>query len=156
MQVALIIGAVCIIVGLAAYATILILQLRQQNRKQKAIATQKAETIKAKQTSVLGDIRYIAAAMIEERCELSEGVMRIVKLFESISLLELVEPKYPQLFAHYACIATHPIMEQRKALSKQQRMKLDLERMKSEATYEQGIIEEVKKIQHFDLAKMAH
>lgn len=156
MQVALIIGAVFTIVGLAAYATKLILQLRQQNQKQQAIEAQKAEAMKVKQASVLDDIRYISKAMIEERCELSEGVVRIAKLFESISLLELVEPRYPQLFAHFACIASHPIMEQRKALSKQQRMKLDLERMKSEATYESGVLEEVSKIQHIDLTKLAH
>ena len=156
MQVALIFGAVFIIVGLAAYATKLILQLRQQNRKQLAIEVQQAEANKAKQASVLEDIRYISTAMIEDRCELSEGVVRIAKLFESISLLERVEPRYPQLFAHFACIASHPIMEQRKALSKQQRMKLDIERMKSEATYGSGILEEVSKIQHIDLTKIAH
>ncbi|WP_229660114.1 DUF2489 domain-containing protein, partial [Tersicoccus solisilvae] len=86
MQFILISLAMLIIIGLSAYATVLLLRLRRQTQaREQTMAEQKA-AMEAKQASLLADIRYIAAAMTEERCELSEGVVRIVKLFDLLSL----------------------------------------------------------------------
>lgn len=82
--------------------------------------------------------------MIEDRCEISEGVVRIGRLFEILSLSERVAPDYPSLFKHFELIKNHPIMDARQALPKQERMKLDLIRMKSEAALEQGISDDAK------------
>lgn len=100
MQFILITLAMLIIIGLSAYATLLLLRLRKQTQaREQAMAEQKA-VMEAKQASLLADIRYIAAAMTEERCELSEGVVRIVKLFDLLSLTERVSGDYPDVFMH--------------------------------------------------------
>ncbi|ASJ98410.1 MULTISPECIES: DUF2489 domain-containing protein [Shewanella] len=139
----LIIGAL-IILGLGGYALHLLLKLKKQTQQQAAqLAAQQAAS-EAREKELLGNIHYIAAAMLEERCELSEGVMRIGKLFEILGQSEQVQHQYPAFFKHFDIIKTHPIMEQRKALEKQQRMKLDFERMKSEAALEVEITEEAK------------
>ncbi|MCG9697993.1 DUF2489 domain-containing protein [Shewanella sp. Isolate11] len=141
----IILGAI-IIVALAAYATHLLLKLKQQTKQQQAkIAAQQAAQL-VHENELLGNIHYIAAAMLEERCELSEGVMRIGKLFDILGKTAEVSAHYPALFKHFDVIKTHPIMEQRKALEKQQRMKLDLARMKSEAALEADINQEVQQI----------
>lgn len=145
----LIILAVIIVVVLASYAAYLLLQLR---RKQQGVAAAKQaqlDAAKAKKQQILTDIRYIAQAMLEERCEVSEGVVRIARLFDLISLTDLVKPKYPALFSHYDVIASHPIMEERKKLKKQERMKLDLARMKSENQHQLTILEEAKQLSQF-------
>jgi len=144
-----------IIVALSSYATFLILKLKQQKKRQQAEQAEREVTANAKRAQVLDDIRYIATAMIEDRCEISEGVVRIGRLFEILSLSERVAPDYPSLFKHFELIKDHPIMDARQALPKQERMKLDLIRMKSEAALEQGISDDAKKLADYQ-AKAMH
>ncbi|GGP54423.1 hypothetical protein GCM10009347_21590 [Shewanella algicola] len=145
-----IIIALLIIIALAAYATHLLLTLKRRTEaNQKAQAERQAKAEERRQ-QILTDIRYIAAAMLEDRCELSEGVVRIGKLFDALSMSEQVAGDFPNLFVHYDIIRDHPIMDARKALPKQQRMKYDFERMKSEAELEQVILDEAKRIAEFD------
>ncbi|GGP47760.1 DUF2489 domain-containing protein [Shewanella saliphila] len=145
-----IIIALLIIIALAAYATHLLLTLKRRTEaNQKAQAERQAKAEERRQ-QILTDIRYIAAAMLEDRCELSEGVVRIGKLFDALSMSEQVAGDFPNLFVHYDIIRDHPIMDARKTLPKQQRMKYDLERMKSEAELEQVILDEAKRIAEFD------
>lgn len=146
MSTAIIILGFFIIVALSSYATFLILKLKQQKKRQQAEQAEREVTANAKRAQVLDDIRYIATAMIEDRCEISEGVVRIGRLFEILSLSERVAPEFPALFQHFELIKDHPIMEARQALPKQERMKLDLIRMKSEAALEQGISDDAKKL----------
>ncbi len=141
----LIFGAI-IILGLTAYACYLLIKLREQKKQQQTLLTAQQAALRQRENEQLSNIHYIATAILEERCELSEGVMRIGKLFELIGKATEVRPSYPALFQHFDVIKTHPIMEQRKSLEKQQRMKLDLERMKSETALETNIHQEIQQI----------
>lgn len=151
MSTAFIILGGIILVGLSGYATYLLLQLKQQRQRQQAELAEREAKANAKRAQVLGDIRYIATAMLEDRCEMSEGVLRIGRLFEMLSLSERVAPEFPMLFKHFELIKAHPIMEARQALPKPQRMKLDFARMKSEAELAHGINDEMKKLAHYQL-----
>lgn len=146
MSTAIVILGFFIIVALSSYATYLLLKLQRQKKRQQAALVEREAVANAKRAQVLDDIRYIATAMIEDRCEISEGVIRIGRLFEILSLSERVAPEFPALFEHFELIKDHPIMEARQALPKQERMKLDLIRMKSEAALEQGISDDAKKL----------
>ncbi len=147
----LVIVALIIVAGLAAYATMLLIRLRKQTQaKQAAIAAQQ-QAVQERQQRVLDDIRYIALAMTEDRCEISEGVLRIAKLFEALALTERVEADFPATYEHYELIKNHPILEERQALPKQERMKLDFHRMKSEAALQDNILNEAKTLANFVL-----
>ncbi|MBB1268410.1 DUF2489 domain-containing protein [Shewanella sp. SR44-3] len=146
MPVYLLILAAAILIPLTAYAVYLLLKLKQQNQAKLQTEQVRQADAQAKRQQVIEDIRYIAAAMLEDRCELSEGVMRIGKLLEILSLSERVSSDYPALFLHYQRISSHPIMDARKALEKQARMKLDLQRMKSEVELEDAILAEADKL----------
>jgi len=143
---AIVILGFIVIVALSSYATYLLLKLQRQKKRQQAEQAEREAIASAKRAQVLDDIRYIATAMTEDRCEISEGVVRIGRLFEILSLSERVAPEFPALFQHFELIKDHPIMEARQALPKQERMKLDLIRMKSEAALEQGISDDAKKL----------
>ncbi|MGB0894398.1 MAG: DUF2489 domain-containing protein [Parashewanella sp.] len=156
MHLGLIITGLVIVFALASYAASLLLKLRKQNQQQAQAREKQLADAKQKKESILTDIRYIATAMLEDRCELSEGVVRIARLFEVLSLVELVQPKYPNLFKHFEVIKDHPIMEQRKALDKKQRMQLDLARMKSEAALEADITFELKDIAKLDISSITN
>ncbi|QIR15974.1 DUF2489 domain-containing protein [Shewanella aestuarii] len=153
MTTAIIVIGILIIIGLSAYATKLLLQVKRQTEKKLQAQAERDAKADEKRQQILTDIRYIATAMLEDRCELSEGVVRIGKLFDILSMTEQVTPLFPQLFTHYDVIKTHPIMEARQALPKQQRMKLDFARMRSEADLGEAILEEAKQIAEFKAAK---
>ncbi|MDO6620012.1 DUF2489 domain-containing protein [Shewanella sp. 6_MG-2023] len=144
-----IVVAVIIVLLLASYAGYLLLQVKKQQQASLAASKQRTIEARAKKQQVLDDIKYIATAMLEERCEPSEGVMRIAKLFDTLSMSEAMAVEFPHIFEHYACIKDHPIKDARSALPKQQRMKLDLARMKSEAKLEQSLLEDAKKLKQF-------
>ncbi|WP_372931133.1 DUF2489 domain-containing protein [Shewanella putrefaciens] len=151
MSTALIVLGFIIIVALSSYATFLLLKLKRQKQRQQVAHAEREVVANAKRAQILGDIRYIATAMIEDRCEISEGVVRIGRLFEILSLSERVAPEFPSLFQHFELIKGHPIMEARQALPKQERMKLDLIRMKSEAELAEGINDDAKKLSDYQL-----
>lgn len=111
MSTALIVLGFIIIVALSSYATFLLLKLKQQKQRQQVAHAEREVAANAKRAQILGDIRYIATAMIEDRCEISEGVVRIGRLFEILSLSERVAPEFPSLFQHFELIKGHPIME---------------------------------------------
>lgn len=150
MSTALIIIAIVIIIALGAYAASLLLKLKRQTVINQQALDERLAKAEERRQQVLTDIRYIATAMLEERCELSEGVMRIGKLFDALSMTEQVTPLFPQLFTHYNIIGSHPIMEARQTLPKQQRMKLDFARMRSEADLGEAILQEAKSIADFE------
>lgn len=141
----LLIGSL-VIIALATYAGFLLMKLRQQTQAQQAKLAEQQQAALQREQAITTDIHYIATAMLEERCELSEGVMRIGKLFAIANLAEQATADYPALFEHFALIESHPIMEARKALPKKQRMQLDLARMKSESALEARILQEAKQI----------
>lgn len=151
MSTALIVLGFIIIAALSSYATFLLLKLKRQKQRQQVAHAEREVAANAKRAQILGDIRYIATAMIEDRCEISEGVVRIGRLFEILSLSERVAPEFPSLFQHFELIKGHPIMEARQALPKQERMKLDLIRMKSEAELAEGINDDAKKLSDYQL-----
>ncbi|MCL1051969.1 DUF2489 domain-containing protein [Shewanella abyssi] len=154
MTTALIVIAFFIIVMLTTYATYLLTRVRKQSQAKVLKQQEQLATAKAKSEELLDSIRYIATAMLEDRCELSEGVMRIAKLFNLVGMSELVSEKYPATFRHFEVIKEHPIKESRTALSKKQRMKLDFARIKSEGELEAEILKEAKQLSEFDAATL--
>ena len=149
MTTTLIVIGFIIIAALTGYAIALLLKLRKQISQKKKHQQELADINQTRQDEHLNSIRYIATAMLEDRCELSEGVMRIAKLFSILSMSEQVEARYPAIFKHFSIIQDHPIMDKRKTLEKQQRMKLDFARMRSEAELETEILEEAKQLSSF-------
>ncbi|WP_299796981.1 DUF2489 domain-containing protein [uncultured Shewanella sp.] len=149
MTTALLVLGFIIITALATYATVLLLRLRKQTAQKLKRQQELDEINRARLDEHLDSIRYIATAMLEERCELSEGVMRIAKLFGILSMSEQVASQFPAIFKHFEVIEDHPIMAERKQLEKKQRMKLDFARMRSEAELEAAILEEAKQLVNF-------
>lgn len=138
-----------IIVALASYATILIIRVRQQHQLQLIQRQQAKQAAEKKALELEADIRYIAQAILDERCELSEGVMRIGKLLQLLSLSDALLDTCPKLLQHFSVIEHHPIKDKRHQLAKQQRMRFDLERIRSETALESEILQEARQLTQF-------
>jgi hypothetical protein len=132
--------AALIVVALASYAGYLLFLLRQKNQQLKL----KAAQVLQENTQSL---EIISRAMLEHQCELAEGVIRMVHLVRQRDDALVLQSRLSELFAFQEKIQHQPIGKARKHLSKQERMRFDVERMRLESTHQEAILEELKHFQ---------
>ena len=125
----LLLVAVCIIVGMIGYATYLLLALQKQKKALQQARRNRIHRIKE-------SIEIIAKAMLNDDCNLSEGVLRLKMLLEPVGMSIKNHVTMLQL---YEVVETMPTHEARKALKKNERMRLDLQRESAEAALEKNI-----------------
>lgn len=130
----LLIFGIAIIMAMGAYSLYLFAQLR----KQKQLFEQ---TKQARITRIKESIEIIARAMHSNECNHSEGVIRLRMLLEPLGQKRL--QGYPAMWALYEVVQDMPTHDERKALKKNERMKLDLARESKEVELEEQIKEEV-------------
>lgn len=125
----LLLVAVCIIVGMIGYATYLLLALQKQKKALQQARRNRINRIKE-------SIEIIAKAMLNDDCNLSEGVLRLKMLLEPVGMSIKNHVTMLQL---YEVVETMPTHEARNALKKNERMSLDLQRESAEAALEKNI-----------------
>ena len=125
----LLLVAVCIIVGMISYATYLLLALQKQKKALQQARRNRINRIKE-------SIEIIAKAMLNGDCNLSEGVLLLKMLLEPVGMSIKNHVTMLQL---YEVVETMPTHEARKALKKNERMRLDLQRESAEAALEKNI-----------------
>lgn len=130
----LLIFGIAIIIAMGAYSLYLFAQLR----KQKQLFEQAKQ---ARITRIKESIEIIARAMHSNECNHSEGVIRLRMLLEPLGQKRLQD--YPAMWALYEVVQDMPTHDERKALKKNERMKLDLARESKEVELEEQIKEEV-------------
>lgn len=139
----LVVGAI-IIVALGIYAGRLLYMLKAQHDKQEHVRQQRLANMQS-------SIQTIAFAMLQQQCDLSEGVIRICRLLEALPINPLpnFEFKYPATHKLFHLVKTYPSHEERAALSKQVRRKQDNERHQFESEFESEILKEAEKLRIF-------
>ena len=125
----LLLVAVCIIVGMIGYATYLLLALQKQKKALQQARRNRINRIKE-------SIEIIAKAMLNDDCNLSEGVLRLKMLLEPVGMSIKNHVTMLQL---YEVVETMPTHEARNALKKNERMCLDLQRESAGAALEKNI-----------------
>lgn len=125
----LLLVSVCIIVGMIGYATYLLLALQKQKKALQQARRNRINRIKE-------SIEIIAKAMLNDDCNLSEGVLRLKMLLEPVGMSIKNHVTMLQL---YEVVETMPTHEARNALKKNERMRLDLQRESAEAALEKNI-----------------
>lgn len=125
----LLLVAVCIIVGMIGYATYLLLALQKQKKALQQARRNRINRIKE-------SIEIIAKAMLNDDCNLSEGVLRLKMLLEPVGMSIKNHVTMLQL---YEVVETMPTHEARNALKKNERMRLDLQRESAEVALEKNI-----------------
>jgi len=144
-----IVGAVIIIAALAFYAVKLLSQLKQQTAKTERDEQERTIALAKHDTKILKSVVIIAHAMKEEQCDIGEGCWRLSVLLDSLKLTESLSEEFPAVFQLYNEIKHMPILEERKKLAKNERMKLDLQRMKAESNLSAKILIDVTSIHQY-------
>ncbi|WP_218015859.1 DUF2489 domain-containing protein [Bergeriella denitrificans] len=130
------IAALLLIAAMAAYAAWLWAKVYRQRREIQAAQA-------ARRAKIAESVDIIAMAMQQGQCNLSEGVLRIKPLLE---VLALDFAAYPAMGELYQVVADMPVLEERKQLKRNERMKLDLIRESSEAKWETQILAEAGQV----------
>jgi len=142
-------AALFIVVPLAIYAGMLLYKLKKQTADQAIAEQKKQKALQEHDTKILNSVVIIVRAMKEEQCDLSEGCWRLSVLLDSLKLSSDLNTVFPSIYALYHGIQHMPILEERKKLSKQDRMKLDFERMKLEAELKSKIDQDVNELHQY-------
>lgn len=123
---------------LAIYLGILLNKLRLQSQHNNKIKMQMEKKEKERQEYLLDSLRIISLAVTQDQCEISEGCIRITKLLEEVShLKDNQNLKY--FFTAYEDFKEFPFLEDRKALSKQERFRQDNKRFLFEEQHASGV-----------------
>ncbi|WP_448213998.1 DUF2489 domain-containing protein [Colwellia sp. MEBiC06753] len=133
-----------IIFALAIYAGKLLMQLKQQQAAQAKAEAEILEKLSEHDNKVLSSMVIIVRAMKESQCEFGEGAWRLSVLMDSLKLTNQMSNEYPAISELYTSIKHHAILDERKQLPKQQRMKQDVERMQAEARLTDQINQELE------------
>lgn len=135
--------AIAIISLLAGYALYLQLKLKKQKDKQSQAQHEAQAKLAAFEKDLIQDIRFIANAMIEKQCDLTEGVLRLQNLICRLDERIWKDISLEQTQAYYTHCADMPILEAYKQQTRQQKMRQDLKRIKLENEYEQSVLKEM-------------
>ena len=150
-----IIAAIIIIALLTWYAVKLLKEVKIQAKKQQQLELQKQQALKVHDKKIIDSIVIIVRAMKEEQCDFAEGCWRLCVLLDSLKLSEKLSTHFPAIFKLYDAIKHMPILEQRKKLEKQERMKLDFERMKIEAELTNDIKKDLEQLHQYALERIS-
>ena len=132
----LIILAILIVLSMTGYAAYLLFKLRKQNAQNKALLEQAEQAKKARFERIIDSIDVIVRAMLSEQCDFSEGVLRLKPLLD---VLGKPLSQYSAMWELYLVVENMPILDERKALKRNERMKQDLHRQSKEVELEQQI-----------------
>lgn len=145
LGIVLIVVAGVIIIALGLYAGKLLSMVNTQNQRQQDVRNKRIESMRL-------SIQTIAFAMQQQQCDLSEGVIRICRLLESLPLdpLPNYAQQYPSTHALFEKVKHYPTHETRAKLSKQERRAQDKEREQFESEWESAILKETELLRKFE------
>lgn len=144
MNIAFYLVALAIIAGLSFYAGYLVLRLKTQQKLRKQKTQQRINKI-------FQSIQTIAKTLEQQQCNLSEGCIRIFHLLEALPVKN--KPDYSQqfigIYSLYNQVKDFPTHDVRKAQSKIETKKQDLQREELEAQLESQILRDVSVLKTF-------
>lgn len=126
----LLVLAVLVVLSLVGYTVYLLLKLRTQKRVEQALLKQAEEAQTARFFRIIESVEVITQAMLAQQCDFSEGVLRLKPLLD---VLGHRLAQYPAMWALYEVVQDMPILDERKNLKRNERMRLDLVREAKEA-----------------------
>ena len=140
-------AAILVLLSLTAAYYLLKLHKAQKIQAQAVIDGQQAWL--AKQQEIAQDIRFIANAILQEQCEITEGCLRLIPLMNRFHQDLPFKPDFSRLLQHQQACSNMPINEAYKSLSRKEQFKLDKQRYELEAKNKDAILKEAKLLLNF-------
>ncbi len=147
--------AVVVIAALAFYAGSLLRQVAKQKQHQQQAELAQQSALASHDHKVLASVLLITRAMKEEQCDFSEGCWRLSVLLDSLKTTSGLEQQFPAIFKLYNKIKHLTILDERKQLPKQQRMKEDFQRITLEQQLHEEIVADLDLLQQYTSQRMS-
>ena len=137
-----------VLLGLAVYAGTLLARLKRQHDMQR-------QAIAARNERILDSVRVIAHSVRDGQCDYSEGAIRLTNLLDALQIKggRAFANEFPGLYGLYEKVKEMPTHEARRALKRNEVMKMDLERSGYEAELEAQILKDVARLKDFQLSR---
>jgi len=133
---------VAIILILSAVAAYYLVQLKNLKQKQALQQAENEASWRKHQQELCNDLKFIAKAMLQGQCEITEGCLRITYLMSRLDESLLSDPSYSTVVKHAGLTAHMPTHQAYKDLTRKEQFKLDQERFKLEETNKKAVLKE--------------
>lgn len=133
-----------IIVSLSLTAAYYLLKLKKQNNHHKNLQQEQQAALAEKRKDIVTDIRFIANAMQEGQCEITEGCIRIASLMKALDSQLCQQHEFSAIFSLYdntRQLATHQAY---KDLSAKERLRQYKIRLDLEDEYNTQVLQEIR------------
>jgi hypothetical protein len=146
---------VAIIIALAFYAGMLLQRLNKQKRQQKQALFAKQQALNNHDKKVFDSVLLITRAMQQEQCDFDEGCWRLSVLMSSLKTVTELSVEFPAVFGLYDEIKDLAILDARKILTKQERMREDYKRMTALTNMHDGVVAELDALHTYTVEQLA-
>lgn len=143
-----------VILALAGYALVLLKKVKDLKSRQLEELANAEMQIRKHQEELIGDIRFIAKAVVTDQCDITEGVLRIHHMIQGLDSDIWVMPELNSTRAHYESTREMPILEAYRKLSKQDQFQLDIDRAILEEKNKAGVHREFTWLSQYDFPKI--
>jgi len=133
-----------IVAALAVYAVILRRKLGQQKKLEQEKVLELEHQAAAHRSRVNKSIQVIAQSIPEGKMTLTEGVMRLSVLLESLGITDADREEFSPIFKLAEATAHIPILDGWKKLPLKKRMAFDQQRLALESDYRDFVLESAK------------
>ena len=136
--------AIVILIVLSAIAAYYLIKLRKVKQEQVDQIQRNKTAWQKHRDELAADLRFIANAMLQGQCEITEGCLRIKVLMDRLDDELQHKPEFKTIQAHFAQTITMPTHEAYKALGKKEQFKFDRQRFALEEENKEQVLIEVK------------
>lgn len=132
MHYVLIASGFLIIAALAGYAVHLTRKVKAMEAQQKQEEADAELQLRKYQEELVKDIRFISNSVVQQQCEITEGVLRIQYLISGLDTDMWAMNELENIRKHYEATRSMPILDAYKALTPKQQFAIDKERLRLE------------------------
>lgn len=124
--------ALLIILVLGGYAYHLLQKVKQVNVAKEKEQTEAELQLRRHQEELVSDIRFVSRSMIQQQCDITEGVLRIQHMITGLDPHVWQLTEITTIRTHYDATKNMPILNAYKALTPKERFQLDKQRLQLE------------------------
>lgn len=140
----LLITAIVIVAALAGYAWHLTRKVKAMQQRAQEEQARAELQLRERQQTLLQDIRFIARSVLEEQCEITEGVLRLGYLINALDPVAWELDELSAVRRHHELTSSMPILDAYKNLTRKEQFRLDKERFALEEEHKPSIERELR------------
>jgi len=141
--------AFVIIAALSGVAMYYVWQVKKQNDGLKQQQAEQKKAWREKKETLAKDIKFIAQAMVQEQCEITEGCLRIKVLMDHLDTDLQHKPEFKTIQHMFSLTSGMPTHQAYKDLSAKDRFKLDKQRYQYEDQFKDDVLAEAKQLMKY-------